>query len=243
MHEPSLVIRGDDRDAQGNLRPEHLEEISRILQAPGFVLLPSDTAYSIAAWLDTAQIRDNINKMLNRDDDPISLAFPSLDLVQKWTEPNRVADGLFDALYPGPITVVCRASCRIPAEVAEEAWRSQNRTIGVRIPNSAEEWQVAGAGENDSAGESRSPRWRYGTREQRACHLVHSGRRDRAGGHEAIGGARWCAIEGEIRYRILPALSRSSGKTGVTGSIRHGAIPEEEIRACIADTVAALQEG
>ena len=56
MHEPSLVVRCDERDAGGNLRPEHLKEIGRTLQASGFVLLPSDTAYSIAAWLDTAQI-------------------------------------------------------------------------------------------------------------------------------------------------------------------------------------------
>ena len=146
MYEPSLVVRGDDRDAQGKLRPEHLEKIIQTLQAPGFVLLPSDTAYSIAGWLDTAQIRDDINRMLKRDDDPISLAFPSRDLVRQWTEPNKVAERLFKRFTPGPITVVCRASRLIPAEVAEEAWRSQNRTIGIRIPNSAEERQVADAG-------------------------------------------------------------------------------------------------
>lgn len=238
MHEPSLVIRSDDRDAQGNLRPEHLEEINRTLRAPGFVLLPSDTAYSIAAWLDTAQIRDNINMMLNRGDDPISLAFPSLNLVREWTEPNRIAEVLFERFTPGPITVVCRASRHIPAEVAEEAWRSQNRTIGVRIPNSAEEWQVAEAG--------RTPITTVAVRDlasndpvtsfTRAVEIVQAGMK-------AIGGAPWCAIEGEIRYSDTSSVVEIIGEDGSCRWIRDGAIPESEIRACIADTVAALQEG
>lgn len=237
MSEPSLIVRRDDRDAQGNLRPEHLDEIGRTLQASGFVLLPSDTAYSIAAWLDTAQIRDNINTILKRGDDPISLAFPSLDLVREWMEPNRIADLLFRRFTPGPITVVCRASRLIPADVTEEAWRSQNRTIGIRIPNSAEERQVAEAG--------RTPITTVAVRDlasndpvtsfTKAFEIVQAGM-------ERIGGAPWCAIEGEILYPDTSSVVEIIGEDGSCRWIRDGAIPEPDIRACIADAMAALQE-
>lgn len=236
MHEPSLVVRRDDRDAGGNLRPEHLEEIGRTLQASGFVLLPSDTAYSIAAWLDTAQIRDNINTMLNRDDDPISLAFPSLDLVQEWMEPNRIAELLFKRFTPGPITVVCRASRLIPAEVTEEAWRSQNRTIGIRIPNSAEERQVAEARRTPITtvavwNASKHPVTSF----TEAVEIVQAGM-------ERIGGAPWCAIEGEIRYADVSSVVEVIGEDGNYRLIRDRAIPGSEIQACIGNAVVALQE-
>lgn len=236
MHEPSLVVRRDDRDAGGNLRPEHLEEIGRTLRASGFVLLPSDTAYSIAAWLDTAQIRDNINTILNRDDDPISLAFPSLDLVREWIEPNRIAELLFKRFTPGPITVVCRASRLIPAEVTEEAWRSQNRTIGIRIPNSAEEQQVAGAGRTPITtvavwNASKHPVTSF----TEAVEIVRAGM-------GRIGGAPWCAIEGEIRYTDVSSVVEIIGEDGSYRMIRDRAIPESEIQACIADALAALRE-
>jgi L-threonylcarbamoyladenylate synthase len=237
MYEPALIVRRDDRDASGNLRREHLGEMGRTLRASGFVLLPSDTAYSIAAWLDTAQIRDQINTMLNRDDDPISLAFPSLDLVKEWTEPNRVAELLFERFTPGPITVVCRASRLIPAEVAEEAWRSQNRTIGIRIPNSAEEQQVAEAERTPVTtvavrNASRQPVTSF----TEAVEIVREGM-------ERIGGAPWCAIEGDIQYTDTSSVVEPIGEDGRYVLHREGVIKEPEILACIADAVTALREG
>jgi len=236
MHEPSFVVRGNDRDAQGRLRPEQLV---RVLQAPGFVLLPSDTAYSVAAWLDTAEIRRNINTMLKRSDNPISLAFPSMDLVREWTEPNRIAEGLLKRFAPGPITVVCRASRLIPDEVAEEAWGSQNRTLGVRIPNSTEERQVAEAG--------RIPVTTVAVRDDsdagvtsfaKAMEIVQAG-------VARIGGAQWCAIEGEIDSSGLTStVIEILDDDGNHGMIRgNGPISPDDLRACIAELLQEAAEG
>lgn len=232
MHEPAFIVGRDDRDAQGKLRPGHLERITQVLQSPGFVLLPSDTSYSIAAWLNTAQIRDDINHMLKRDDDPISLAFPSVELVRQWTEPNKIAERLFNRFTPGPITVVCRASRLIPAEVAEEAWRSQNRTLGVRIPNSTEERQVAEAG--------RTPVTTVAVRNltdntgvtsfDEALEIVQAG-------IGAIGGAPWCAVEGEIRYDLTSTVIEVLGEDGNYRLIRKGPIAEDELKSCIAEAL------
>jgi tRNA A37 threonylcarbamoyladenosine synthetase subunit TsaC/SUA5/YrdC len=228
MHEPSLVVRGDDRDAQGHLRPEHVAEIDRVLQASGFVLLPSDTAYSIAAWLRTGQIRDQINKMLHREDAPISLAFPSLAAVRTWSEPNAIADRLLQRFTPGPITVVRRATRLVPVEVAEEAWRSQNRTIGARIPNSAEERQVAGVGPD--------PVTTVAVRDLDSNDAVTSfamAFRIVQDGISKIGGAPWCAIEGEIRYPDTSTVVEVLSDDASFRLVRPGAIPVADIRACI----------
>jgi hypothetical protein len=45
-------------------------------------MLPSDTAYSVAAWPTSARIRRQVNGLLDREElEPISLAFPSAEAV------------------------------------------------------------------------------------------------------------------------------------------------------------------
>jgi tRNA A37 threonylcarbamoyladenosine synthetase subunit TsaC/SUA5/YrdC len=95
MMEQPLTVSRDERDAAGNLLPEHLAEIRRVLQDGGFVMLPSDTAYSVAVWPASVRIRRQVNKLLVREDhEPISLAFPSREAVRRWTEPNDLAEAL-----------------------------------------------------------------------------------------------------------------------------------------------------
>jgi len=228
LYEPSLVVGRDDRDAQGRLRPEHLEAVCRVLQDRGFVLLPSDTAYSIAAWLRTERTRDAINRMLQRPDEPISLAFPSVAVVQRWTTRNTVADRLLERFTPGPITVVRPASRLVPADLTNKAFHSQNRTIGVRIPNSVEERQVAGATGNPVT----TVAVRNLTSEAPVTSFAEAVDIVRAG-IATIGGAPWCAIEGEIRYQRHSTVVEVLGDDGDYRLIRPGSIPEEEIRDCI----------
>lgn len=240
MTEPSFIISRDDRDPEGKLSPEQLARIVAVLQAPGFVLLPSDTAYSIATWLNTAEIRDDINRMLERDDQPISLAFPSPgDLLAQWVEPSRIAEALLETFTPGPITVVCRASRLIPDEIVEEAWRSQNRTLGVRIPDSVEERQVAEAGgvpittvavrdlENRVDGIIPGV-----TSFDRAMEIVRRGM-------DAIGGRPWCAVEGEINSSgVTSTVVEVLDDSGMIRMVRDELSREGEIRACIAAALA-----
>jgi L-threonylcarbamoyladenylate synthase len=235
VSEPSFTIGKDERDAQGRLRPQDLTRIVGVLKAQGFVLLPSDTAYSVATWLNTARIRDDINQMLKRSDDPISLAFPALELVSQWTEPNRIARRLLERYAPGPITVVCRASRLIPDEIVEEAWRSQNRTIGIRIPDSVEERQVAEEGQTPITTVAvRDPRDDNNgvTSFARARDIVRAGT-------ERIGEPVWCAIEGEIqRDGLTSTVIEVLGEDGNFRLHRKGPIPEDELRAFIARALA-----
>jgi L-threonylcarbamoyladenylate synthase len=228
--EPRLIVHRHERDPEGNLVPEHLAEIRRVLQDQGFVLLPSDTAYSVAAWPRTGQTRTQINEMLYRANEPLSLAFPSVAIVQQWTTPNALADRLLERFTPGPITVVRSASRLIPADFTRELLGSLNHTIGVRIPNSAEERQVAGVGASPVTtvpvqyvrADGRSPVTSFPDA------LAIFGERV-----AAIDGAPpWCAIEGTIQYQLTSTVVEILGESGVCKIKRPGAIPEADIEAC-----------
>jgi tRNA A37 threonylcarbamoyladenosine synthetase subunit TsaC/SUA5/YrdC len=214
------------------LLPAHLAEIGRVLEDRGFVLLPSDTAYSIAAWLRSVDMRRQLNSLLGREDyEPISVAFPSVEVVQDWTAENRIADALLACFTPGPITVVRSAAHWVPIEFTKEILRSANHTMGVRIPNSALELQVAGVDRSPITtvpvrrlSEEKPPPV---TSFEEAVGIIQERTAE-------IGGALWCAIEGEeIRYHRTSTVVEVLGEGGSYRIRRPGAIPEEQIQACI----------
>jgi L-threonylcarbamoyladenylate synthase len=78
MGEAEFVIGKDERTRGGSLPGSVLENVAEIIQQGGFVLLPSDTCYSIAAQPPRSEdARRRINTLLGRTDIPISLAFSS----------------------------------------------------------------------------------------------------------------------------------------------------------------------
>jgi L-threonylcarbamoyladenylate synthase len=227
VDEPAVVIRRDDRDGQGRLLPGQLDAVRRVLQDRGFVLLPSDTAYSIAAWLHNERIRDNINRLLQRPKyEPISLAFPSVMVVERWTARNAVADRLIERFTPGPITVVFPASRLIPADLTNKAFGSQNRTIGVRIPDSLEERQVAGLTEHPVTTVAVRKGDEPVTSFAEALDIV----RERVA---ATSWTPWCAVEGRIKYQGHSTVVEVLGDAGDFRVVRSGEIPEAAIRDCI----------
>lgn len=230
MTHPSLVVHRDDRDPQGKLRPDHLKVVLRVLGAGGFVLLPSDTAYSVAAWLHTPGTRDQINTMLQRkEDEPISLSFASVKVVQRWAARNAVADRLLECFTPGPITVVRPARKRIPKELTGKVMRAQNRTIGVRITGSIEERQVAGMGQEYpvTTVPPRNISSAAVTSFAEAFEIVRAG-------IERIGSPLWCAIEGdEIPHGQTSTVVEVLGEEGNYQIRRAGPIQEKNIRDCI----------
>lgn len=231
MSEPSLVVRRNERDAQGTLVPEHVDVVRRILEDGGFVMLPSDTAYSIATWLLSERVRNQVNELLGREDAPISLAFPSAEAVQGWTVRNETAELLLKRFTPGPITVVCTASPDIPLAVTQELYGALNHTIGVRIPNSAVELQVAGLGEGPI---STVPVRDLSVTKQpppiTGFAQALDNIRDRIG---AFGGAPWAAIEGEWLYQGTSTVVEVLGDDGAYAILRKGPISVDEIVACL----------
>lgn len=143
MNNPVSIIHLTERTRGGSLHSYHVQRIARHLLAHGVVLLPSDSCYSLAALAVNRDMYRNINLLLNRHDLPISIAFPNYNKAQEYANLHSLAACLLQQFTPGLITVVCRASSRMPEKFTEEVVRSNDGTVGVRIPDSIVEREVA----------------------------------------------------------------------------------------------------
>lgn len=143
MNEPGSIITISERTFSGSLPSYHIQRIARHLLNHGLVLLPSDSCYSLAALAVSRDMYRNINLLLNRNDLPISIAFPNYKKAEEYANLHVMAACLLQQFTPGLITVVCRASSRMPKQFTEEVVRSNDGTVGVRIPDSIVEREVA----------------------------------------------------------------------------------------------------
>ena len=231
MSDPAYVIGSADRAGDGSLRPDDRERVGALLLDGGFVLLPSDTAYSVAVLPFSQVTREQLNIVLSRPDQPISLAFTTVAAAVRWAAPNPVATAILERFCPGPVTVVCRASYDVPAQVCDHVLATKNRTLGFRVPNSAVERSVAATTSYpitttaviDPAG----PRPRPIVSFDEALAFVQA----RVGGTTF---PRWCAIEGSIDHDELSTVVRVT-PDGRLELVRAGAIALGEIEACRGD--------
>lgn len=227
MSNPAFVIGKDRLDREGCLLAADRQRVTDVLLAGGFVLLPSDTAYSVAAVPFAAETRNRINRLLQRPNMPVSLVFASMSSVHRWTMRNRIALRLLEEYCPGPITVVCTASANgIPAQFFDQTVASRNRTIGVRIPDSAVERDMASvtvypvttvAVRDVDDGE-------VGSSFDAALEAV-------APHAAATGFPQWCAIEGDVRYGIHSTVVEVTADGSRLTLLREGAIAFSQIWA------------
>ena len=144
MITPDFIIRLDNITVNGSLSTFDILRIRNILESGGLILLPSDTCYSLAAITISEKLSKNINSILNREDDPISIAFPNFKTVEKYVSLQPLTALLLEKFTPGCITVVCKVSSELRKVVVNGIIRSKDDTIGVRIPDSNIEREIAG---------------------------------------------------------------------------------------------------
>lgn len=143
MNKPVCIIKSLERTRNGSLFTSTIQQIRGILLARGFILLPSDTCYSIAALAIDKKVYTTINTLLNRKVEPFSLAFPNLSKVEEFVYLNAVSASLLETFTPGSLTIICNARQEVAIELTSEVLGFDNRTIGVRIPDSIIERDVA----------------------------------------------------------------------------------------------------
>lgn len=226
MSRPDFVINKAQRTSGGALEMSVLEKVGGKLLSGGFVLLPSDTCYSLGALPINEDTRKNVDAILDRHLGPISLAFGSYPQVEQFMAENAMVALLIKHFTPGPITIVCKAKDAVPEYFLRNTIGSLDRTIGVRIPDSL--------AERDIAAGTQFPLMTVAVREnerevrdfQRALELVRLGT-------EKLGGADWAAIEANAVFRESHStVIRVSGLDKVS-LIREGEIPFAKIEEYI----------
>ncbi len=237
MGDPERVFPIGGRTAGGALTSRDLALAANKLLRRGFVLLPSDTGYSVAVIPHDADTRRFINTLLRRPVDwPVSLAFSGMRSVRDYARLELGALHLLEAFTPGPITVICPVSAEPGRQrFAAQALGAPDLTIGVRIPDSSVERDVAActpypittAAVRDAAGaivQSFS----------QAVEILDTA-------SDGLEHAGWYAIEGTDRFR-----SKHSTVVRVSGPavelLRQGDIPFTDIKRISQDLPAGAFE-
>lgn len=115
--------------------PADIEEAARILVRGGLVALPTETVYGLAArGLDEAAVRRIFQAKGRPQDNPVILhVAAAADAMPLWSvdDENALARArvLAQALWPGPLTLVCPRSAVVPDAVTAGLPR-----VAVRVP-------------------------------------------------------------------------------------------------------------
>lgn len=145
MNKLKFKILKKDRTINGSIKNRDNQVIKQHLLHSNLVIVPSDTCYSIAACAFNEELYKKINKILNRKDIPISIAFPNYIAAEEFADLNFRVRGILEKFTPGPITVICSVTNHnLYHQKIGKIIRSKDNTIGIRIPDSFLEREVAG---------------------------------------------------------------------------------------------------
>ena len=113
---------------------EAIREASQVLARGGLVAFPTDTLYALgASALDPRAIERVLAAKGRHHGKPLSLLLPSAEMAGELADelPDAVR-ALMQAFWPGPLTIVLRASSKVPAILA-----GATGTVGLRVPAGA----------------------------------------------------------------------------------------------------------
>ena len=109
-----------------------IETVAGVLLGDGVMAYPTETFYGLGAVCFSGEAVRRIYRLKARDaGKPLSLIVSSLDMIETLAiGPPPVFHRLAGEFWPGPLTLVLKASPAFPARLA-----GPGHTIGVRIPS------------------------------------------------------------------------------------------------------------
>lgn len=143
LSELSYRVAHRDLTNSGALRYPDVNALIEILRGRGFVITPSDTCYALSALPLDRRVSERINLVLARNREPISLAFGAFKDVTGWANLAVEELRILEHLTPGPLTLVVKAQKGTPEHLLSDALDVSDETLGIRIPDSQVERQLA----------------------------------------------------------------------------------------------------
>jgi len=114
-----------------NPRDDRVDRAQLVVAAGGIVALPTETFYGLAVDAFDAAALDRLNRVKGKEGDaPVLLLLADLEQVGQVADelPARFTK-LVEMFWPGPLTLVVRASDRVPRQVS-----GGRGTVAVRVP-------------------------------------------------------------------------------------------------------------
>ena len=107
---------------------------AEVIQAGGVIVYPTETVYGIGANALSPDAIKKVQAVKKRaDPKPMLVLIPTLEALRGLViDISVAAQKLIDAFWPGPLTLVFKASACVPRELT-----SGTGTVGARIPSSA----------------------------------------------------------------------------------------------------------
>ena len=105
----------------------------KAIEADGVIVYPTDTVYGLGANAFSPTAIDRVFSLKGRDrSEPLSVAIPSIDEIDRVAKPSPLARRLIAAFLPGPVTVICQRHPAVPDRITAGGDR-----VGIRIPDHA----------------------------------------------------------------------------------------------------------
>lgn len=110
-----------------------MAEAVRVLEAGGLICFPTDTLFAVACAAELTEARRRLYRAKQRDQSqPAILMVADSGGLDRWVEIDRRASALMDEFWPGPLTLILRATGEAVARLGSLVL---DGTLGVRIPN------------------------------------------------------------------------------------------------------------
>lgn len=110
---------------------ESLRQISEVITRGGIIAFRTDTFYGLGADPFNRDAVRNIKQLKGREGDkPILIVISGLDQIERLiTDRTRSFDALAERFWPGPLTLIGKATSTVPEEIT-----AGTETVGVRLP-------------------------------------------------------------------------------------------------------------
>lgn len=111
---------------------ETIEEAVRIIKDGGLVAFPTETVYGLGADVLNEEAVKRIFEVKGRSlDKPLSILIGRKEELSKYVQKlPEVAEALIEKFWPGPLTLIFRASSLIPDVI-----KGKDNSIGIRMPD------------------------------------------------------------------------------------------------------------
>ncbi len=110
---------------------DKMDEIAKILRNGGIIVYPTETFYGLGANVFSEEAVQKVYRLKKRDPlKPLPVLISDVDMLSRITSelPAFFHQAVF-RLWPGPLTVILKASSAVPKEL-----QGQAGTLGVRLP-------------------------------------------------------------------------------------------------------------
>jgi L-threonylcarbamoyladenylate synthase len=110
---------------------DKMGEIAKVLRGGGIIVYPTETFYGLGANVFSDEAIQKVYRLKKRDPlKPLSVLISDVDMLSRITSelPASFHQAVF-RLWPGPLTVILKASSAVPKKL-----QGQAGTLGIRLP-------------------------------------------------------------------------------------------------------------